>query len=127
VQTTRSANTLPIVQATLVLDGECAFCRCSVGFLERRVRPVCEIVAWQSADLSALGLTREQCSEAVQWVGAYGTFSGARAIAGVLKSGRPGWRILGRVIDFPLMRPIAAVVYRLVAANRSRLVQFCRE
>ncbi len=115
------------MQPTLVFDGECAFCRCSVGFLQRRVRPRCDIVAWQSVDLSELGLTSEQCSDAVQWVDVRRSHSGARAIASVLKTGGLAWRMLGGVVDFLPIRPVAEAVYRLVARNRSRLVQFCRE
>lgn len=126
-QTIRSGNTLPIVQRTLVFDGECGFCRCSADFLRRRVQPNCEIVAWQSANLATLGLTPERCSEAVQWVSEGRTFSGARAIAGVLKTGAPMWRVLGGLIDLPPLRPVAGAVYRLVARNRSRLVQLCRK
>lgn len=124
-QTIRSSNTLPIVQPTLVFDGDCGFCRCSAEFLRRRVRPDCKIVAWQSADLDTLGLTPVECNAAVQWVNDGRSLSGARAIAGVLKTGTPVWRMVGSLIDLQPIRPIAGAVYRLVARNRSRLVQLC--
>ena len=126
-QTTPSSNTLPIVRGTLVYDGDCGFCRCSARFLEQRVRPDVSVVAYQRADLGSLSLTAEQCSEAVQWVSGDVRRSGARAISAVLRASSLQWRLIGSLIDFVPVRPLAAVVYGLVARNRSRLVQFCRE
>ena len=126
-QTTRSRNTLPIVVAMLIFDGDCAFCRCSARFLERKVRPRASIVAYQHADLAALSLSSEACREAVQWVNGDVRRSGARAVSSVLRTGRAPWRMLGILIDLYPVRPLATFVYGLVARNRSRLVQFCRE
>ncbi|MFM8867057.1 MAG: thiol-disulfide oxidoreductase DCC family protein [Ilumatobacteraceae bacterium] len=111
----------------LVFDGDCGFCRCSARFLEQRVRPRAAVVAYQQADLDGLSLTTQQCSEAVQWVSGDVRRSGARAIAAVLREGAIGWRIAATLIDAAPVRPLAGYVYRLVARNRSRLVQFCRE
>lgn len=119
--------TPPIVNSVLVFDGDCGFCRCSARFLEQRVRPRAAVVAYQQADLDGLSLTTQQCSEAVQWVSGDVHRSGARAIAAVLCEGSRGWRLLGSLIDAAPVRPLAGYVYRLVARNRSRLVQFCRE
>ena len=106
----------------LVFDGDCAFCSSSVRWLERWVgcRPV--IVAWQRADLNRLGLTPEQCSEALQWVGAQGERrDGADAVAATLRHGGKGWWIIGAVMSVPGIRHLARVVYRWVARNRHRL------
>lgn len=126
-QTTRSSNTLPFVDALLIFDGDCAFCRCSARFLERRVRPSASVVAYQRADLATLALSADECREAVQWVNGSLRRSGARAIAAVLREGGMPWRVLGFVIDVAPVRPLAAFVYRSVARNRSRLVHLCRE
>lgn len=74
-----------------------------------------------------MSLSADQCQEAVQWVDGHIQRSGARAIAAALGVGGVPWRILGFLIDVAPVRPLAAFVYRLVAQNRSRLVQFCRE
>lgn len=106
----------------LVYDGDCAFCTRSVRFIERRIgrRPL--IVAWQRTDLEALGLTREMCETAVQWVGLDGEVSsGHRAVARTLIHGRSGWWVLGRFILLPGVSAVAAVVYRWVARNRHRM------
>lgn len=106
----------------LVFDGDCAFCTSSVRMLERRVarRPV--VVAWQRVDLDRLGLTAEQCTEALQWVGADGSRrQGAAAVAATLRYAGTGWAVLGVLLDAPGVRRVAAWVYRWVARNRHRL------
>jgi len=105
----------------LLFDGDCAFCTSCARALER-IGPDAEIVAWQLADLTALGVTEEQASDAVQWVSADGTVrSGHEAIAAVLLTAGPIWRIAGHAILLPGISPIAAKAYRLVADNRGRL------
>lgn len=105
----------------LVFDGDCAFCTSSARVLER-IGPSAGIIAWQEADLDELGITAEQATEAVQWVGADGTvLAGHEAIAATLATAGRGWRVLGRTIVLPGISALAAVAYRLVADNRHRL------
>lgn len=105
----------------LVYDGDCAFCTKCAGALER-IGPEAEIVAWQLTDLAELGITEEQASAAVQWIGTDGTVrSGHEAIAAVLNSAGRIWRPVGRVLLLPGISWIAANAYRLVARNRYRL------
>lgn len=106
----------------LVFDGDCAFCTSCVHLVERRIRPEAEIVAWQFADLPALGLSEAQASEALQWVGADGAVrSGHEAVAAMLASAGAPWRLAGRVLLLPGVSWLAARAYRLIAANRHRL------
>lgn len=80
------------------------------------------LVAWQAADLAALGLTADQCREALQWVGADGRHESAqRAVARTLVGGGSGWAVLGRFILLPGVDQVAGFVYRWVARNRHRL------
>lgn len=105
----------------LVFDGDCAFCTSCVRALER-IRPDAEIVAWQLADLAALGLTERQAIDAVQWVEVDGTVrSGHEAIAAAFGAAGRTWRPVGRAIVLPGISPLAASAYRLVADNRHRL------
>jgi predicted DCC family thiol-disulfide oxidoreductase YuxK len=105
----------------LLYDGDCSFCRRSVRRLER-IGPDAELVAWQSADLTALGVTEAQAADAVQWVAIDGTVrSGHAAIAAALRTAGPLWRLAGRLLVAPGISWIAAKVYRLVADNRGRL------
>ncbi|HWM64601.1 MAG TPA: DUF393 domain-containing protein [Solirubrobacterales bacterium] len=105
----------------LVYDGDCAFCTRCAGFLER-IGPEAEIVAWQLADLAALGITEEQATDAVQWVEVDGAIrSGHEAIAAVLSTAGTIWKPIGRALLLPGISWVAAKVYRLVADNRYRL------
>lgn len=110
-----------VAEAILIFDGECGICSATARFAARWVRPRARIEPWQSLDLDALGLTEADCIAAAQWVDPQGDIrSGARAIAAALSSGQQPWPVLGRVIDAPRMRPLAAIVYQWVADNRQR-------
>jgi predicted DCC family thiol-disulfide oxidoreductase YuxK len=112
-----SGRELPV----LVFDGDCAFCTNCARFLER-IGPDAEIVAWQLADLAELGITAEQASDAVQWVEVDGAVrSGHEAIAAVLSTAGPIWKLFGRLILLPGVSWLTARAYRLVANNRYRL------
>ena len=105
----------------LVFDGDCAFCTSCARLLER-IGPRAEIVAWQLTDLDELGITAEQAAEAVRWIEPDGTVrTGHEAIAAVLGTAGMPWRIAGRTLLLPVVSPLAAVGYRLIARNRHRL------
>jgi predicted DCC family thiol-disulfide oxidoreductase YuxK len=107
---------------TFVYDGDCAFCTTCAQFIERRVPTDARVVPWQFADLGALGLTRQECEEAVQWVAPDGaTAAGPDAIALLLRASRPHWRLAGRLLQLPPVRVVAWPAYRWVARNRHRL------
>lgn len=106
--------------ATLVFDGDCGFCTRCVALIPRSAQA--EAVPLQLADLVALGLTAAECTEAVQWVGPDGQRArGHAAIARVLQSAGSLWWLVGSLLLIPPVSWVAAVVYRLVAANRMRL------
>jgi predicted DCC family thiol-disulfide oxidoreductase YuxK len=111
----------PRTRPVLLYDGSCAFCTSCARTL-RRIEPDAEIVAWQSADLAALGITEAQATAAVQWVQIDGTIrSGHEAIAALLKTAGPISKLIGHMALLPGISWIAAEVYRLVADNRYRL------
>ncbi|MFF8552844.1 thiol-disulfide oxidoreductase DCC family protein [Streptomyces sp. NPDC015501] len=106
----------------LVYDGDCSFCTASVDFLTRWVRPKGTVTPWQFADLEALGTTQERAEHEVLWISPLGAvYGGAQAVAKVLLSAGGGWAWLGGLLTLPPVRWIAHGVYRLVAANRTRL------
>ena len=84
-------------------------------------------MAWQATDLAVLGLTADACRDAVQWVDGARIASGHRAVAALLRRSGRSWRLLGVVIDLPVLRHVARAAYALVKANRSRLVHLCRQ
>lgn len=106
----------------LVYDGDCGICTRCVSFVEQHLSQQIDIVAWQHADLAALKLSQAECEAAVQWVLPDGTVHSAHlAVAGLLRYSGGLWRVLGVVIALPLVRTIAAIVYRWIAANRDKL------
>lgn len=112
----------PRTRPVLVYDGDCGICTRCAEFADRHLARDAEIVAYQSADIPALGLTEQQCAEAVQWVRTDGGISSAhRAVADLLRESGPAWRPLGVVIGTPPLSWLAAVLYRWVARNRRRL------
>lgn len=105
----------------LLYDGDCAFCTSCARAL-RRIGPDTEIIAWQSADLAALGVTEEQATAAVQLVQGDGTSrSGHEAIAAALNTAGAIWRIIGHIALLPGISWMAAKAYRLIAEHRHRL------
>lgn len=111
--------------SVLVYDGDCGICTRLADVVVRRVRPAADryrVAPYQELDLASLGLTPEQCGEALQYVGPQGTVSSAQdAVARLLLAGRPWARPAGAALLLPGVNALAGVVYRWVAANRSRL------
>lgn len=106
----------------LLYDGDCAFCSTCARLIERRIRPRATVAPFQLADLGELGVSEARAAEALQWVGADGTVrSGHEAVAAMLGTAGPAWRLLGRLLVLPLASTPAAVAYELIAANRHRL------
>lgn len=111
----RETPTAPV----LVYDGDCRFCKWCVRFLVRRTRRPLECVAYQTADLKTLGLTREQCELAVQWVSLDGQSCSANlAAAAALRNARPPYPLLGVLLNLPGVRNLAAAAYSQVARRR---------
>lgn len=106
---------------TLVYDGDCAFCTSSVRWLAKLRLRADVVVAWQHADLDALGLTPEQCEDAVQYVEDGRTSSGHVAFARLLLRSHWFWRPLGLLMLTPPFSWVARGLYRLIADNRDRM------
>nr|WP_212840574.1 DUF393 domain-containing protein [Catellatospora sp. IY07-71] len=110
------------MSATFVYDGDCAFCTACARFIERRVPTAARIVPWQRADLAALGLTRAQCREAVQFVTpGRPVLAGPDAIAALLRTSHAGWRPIGGALARPGLGALAWPVYRWIARHRHQL------
>jgi predicted DCC family thiol-disulfide oxidoreductase YuxK len=106
----------------VIYDGDCGFCQWSAALGTRVLPAPVVIVPLQEADLAALGVTRADALRAVQWVGGSGRVAaGHRAIASwLIASGLP-WSLAGRLLLTPPVSWVAALGYRLVAANRHRI------
>lgn len=108
--------------ATLVYDGDCAFCAWTATKGRRLLRAEVTLVPWQRADLVALGLEREAVANAVQWVPSGGPpRAGHRAIAAwLIASGLP-WSLAGRLMLIPPVTWLAAGIYHVISRNRHRI------
>jgi predicted DCC family thiol-disulfide oxidoreductase YuxK len=107
---------------TFVYDGDCSFCTSCAEFIERRIPSRARVVPWQFADLAALGLTAEQCEQAVQWVAPDGvTASGPDAIALLLCDAGRLWRLAGGALQLSPVRLAAWPAYRWIADHRHLL------
>ena len=114
----------PASLPVLIFDGDCGFCTTCARLLQRWVikgrSP--RIAPWQQLDLDELDLTAEQCTEAVQWVGAdRHVVSGHVAIAEALRAGRLVWRPVGALLVAPGFSWLAARLYSWVASHRHAL------
>jgi predicted DCC family thiol-disulfide oxidoreductase YuxK len=110
----------------LIFDGDCAFCTSSAHWLARRLHhpegPNARLVAWQFTDLTALGTSVERTRREALWVDTGGTiYGGAAAFAEWLKFRGGAYGVVGRVINLPVIRVLAAAVYRVIAKNRHRM------
>lgn len=111
-----------MTRPVFLYDGDCAFCTTCALLVEKRIKPEAAVLAWQFADLDALGVTEEQATDAVQWIQPDGLLrAGHEAVAAMLRTSGPLFRLIGRFLLLPGISPIAARVYALVAANRYRL------
>lgn len=105
----------------LVFDADCGFCVRSLGWA-RRLGAECEAVAWQDADLAALGLSVDEVTEAAWFVTPTRRLRGHEAIAATLGTSRHRpVRWLGRIVGARALRPVTTRVYAWVADNRHRL------
>lgn len=97
----------------VVYDGDCGICEASANWITSHVRGV-RVVSHRAHGLEQI--------DSVWFVTSSGRLEGARAVAAILRCARGRFfRAVGVVIDLPVIRIVAAVVYRMVARNRRRL------
>ena len=103
-------------QIVVIYDGECAFCKASIEWIEQRL--VVDSKPFQKTDLAKYGLTYQQCSQSVQVVVNSTVLAGAPAIAFLLK--KRGNRLLGLFVT--ASGPLGRFGYKWIAAHRSSLI-----
>ncbi len=106
----------------LIFDGECGFCRSSANWCRRRLDTRHAVTASQDfndAELSRLGVTRDQVNAAAWWIEpGREPARGAEAIASALVAMGGTKAVIGSVLRSPVMRPLAGVTYDWVADHR---------
>jgi predicted DCC family thiol-disulfide oxidoreductase YuxK len=114
----------------VIIDGDCAFCTSSTEWLAARLhradRPDIRRVPYQFVDLTDFGLTEDRTKQEMIWVPAgepvpAHLVGGSDAFAAWLRYAGGPYAIAGTLIGRPPVRPLAKIIYRLVAANRQRL------
>ena len=110
-----------MAKPVFLFDGDCAFCSTCARFIERRIPTSAHVVAWQFADLDALGVTRAAAEAAVQWVDADRIAAGPDAISWLLRDAGSFWRPLGAILATRPMLWLEWPAYRWVSRNRHRL------
>jgi predicted DCC family thiol-disulfide oxidoreductase YuxK len=106
----------------IVFDGDCAFCTTWMNRLERTLPRFPRSTPYQWADLDVLGLTLDDVTRYAWFVTPTHQYAGHLAFSALLRSQpRPWLRFAGALIATPPVSWVAALGYRLVAANRHRL------
>ncbi len=109
------------MSGVFLYDGDCGLCTSSAHWLQRHVVSESKVEAWQHADLAPLGLSPEECAEAVQWVEDGHRAVGPDAVAAYLRSSTHSWQTAGRMLTAPASKRVAWPVYRWVARHRTQL------
>ena len=113
------------MRAVLVFDGGCGVCSSLARFTAERLRRSpddFDVLPFQEADLGRLGLTRQQCEEALQWVSSDGVIaSGHEAVAAMLRASHWWARPAGALITLPGCSTLAAFAYGWAAGHRYML------
>jgi predicted DCC family thiol-disulfide oxidoreductase YuxK len=104
-----------------VYDGDCGFCRRWADWLEHRVGADARFVPFQAIDLATLGLAVDDVRTASYLVEDGRLYRGGRGVARAMANSRGGWRLVGMMLDLPVVRIVTASAYRLIARNRHRL------
>jgi predicted DCC family thiol-disulfide oxidoreductase YuxK len=104
-----------------IFDGDCAFCTAATSSLQRTFRLRGDAVPASTVDLDALGLTPEDVQRQAWFSDGRELHGGAAAIAAWMRTGGPVSALLGWSLGLPIVRAVAAIVYRLVAHYRRRI------
>ncbi|MDO8361776.1 MAG: DUF393 domain-containing protein [Actinomycetota bacterium] len=114
-------SSLPV----LIFDGDCAFCSSCVRTAQRLLGRMPEVQPYQlegDEGLAALGLTAEQCRQAVQYVARdRQVYAAHDAVSALLLAAGKGWWLLGALLRVPGVHWLSGVAYRWVARHRHRL------
>ena len=105
-----------ISSALVIYNGECEFCKAALAWLQ--VKNPIEALPFQTAPLTELELTYEECSKQVVLLVGTQKYLGADAIALLLRM--RGNKALAAIIS--LSGPLGRFGYRWIAAHRDSVV-----
>ncbi len=112
----------PASRALLVFDGDCAFCTTWVNRLEAWLPVFPPTTPWQWIELDDHALSRDDVDRYAWVITPSHQYAGHLAFSALLRM-QPvaALRFVGHLLATPPFSFIAAIGYRFVAANRSRL------
>ena len=102
-----------MTEIIVIFDGKCQLCKNSIFWIEKKLK--IKALDFHTTDLSKFNLTLEQCAREVFVLADEKTFSGAKAVAFLLR--RRGNKFLALLIT--LSGPLGRIGYKWVALNRS--------
>ena len=102
-----------MTEIVVIYDGKCELCKNSIFWIEKKLK--IKALDFHTADLNKLNLTFEQCSREVFVLANAKVFSGAKAVAYLLRC--RGNNFLSLLIS--LSGPLGRFGYQWVARNRS--------
>jgi predicted DCC family thiol-disulfide oxidoreductase YuxK len=116
----------PRLTPWLIFDGDCAFCTSSATWVAGRLHQTdgsdAVLRPWQFTDLESLGTTESRAQREVLWLTTDGMiYGGADAFSRWLRYRGGPYGVLGTAMALPLVRTLAAAVYRVIARNRHRM------
>ena len=100
-------------EITVIYDGQCRLCQNAISWVGKKL--AITALDFHTADLAQFQLSADQCSREVFVITAGKRYSGAQAVALLLKS--RGNRVLSALIT--LSGPLGRFGYRWVAGNRN--------
>ena len=102
-----------MTEIVVIYDGKCQLCKNSIYWIEKKLK--IKASDFHATDLSKFNLTFEQCSLEVFVLADAKIYSGAKAVAFLLR--RRGNKFLSLLIT--LSGPLGRIGYKWVARNRS--------
>ena len=103
-------------------DADCGFCEQGTQRMRRRLNPPIDIVAYQRADLEALGVTVEECLISPVFINTDGTHViGARSMLSVFATASPVGRAIAATLSSRVMLPRMERLFTVFYRNRHRM------
>jgi predicted DCC family thiol-disulfide oxidoreductase YuxK len=102
-----------VSEITVIYDGQCQLCKNSVSWVSKKL--AINLVDFHTAELARYRLSPEQCAREVFVITEGKRYSGAQAVAFLLKT--RGNKVLAAVIT--LSGPVGRAGYRWVAGHRN--------
>lgn len=103
-------------EIVVIFDGQCELCKNSISWVSKKLK--INAIDFHTADLSKYTLTKEQCAQEVFVVYENKTFSGADAVALLLKL--RGNRATATLIT--ALGPLSRFGYHWIASNRKSAI-----